>query len=62
MGKSVLDNFFENDPLDEPKPMPASKKFFLFRKTVKNAKSNLPLSHSQTAKCFPLKRVLKIMI
>ena len=43
--------------------MPTSKLFYLFRKTVKNAKwwskSNLPLSHSQTAKLFPLKRVLK---
>ena len=62
-GRSVLDNFFfENDPLDEPNQMPSSKKFYLFRKLVKNAKwwskSNLPLSHS-TAKCFPLKRVLK---
>ena len=29
---------FENDPLDEPNQMPPSKKFFLFRKMVKNAK------------------------
>ena len=62
-GRSVLDNFFfENDPLDELNQMPLSKKFYLFRKLVKNAKkwskSNLPLSHS-TAKFFPLKRVLK---
>ena len=61
--RSVLDNFFfENDPLDEPNQMPLSKKFYLVRKLVKNAKkwskSNLPLSHS-TAKFFPLKRVLK---
>ena len=62
-GRSVLDNFFfENDPFDELNQMPLSKKFFLFRKLIKNAKqwskSNLPLSHS-TAKFFPLKRVLK---
>ena len=38
-GRSVLDNFFfENDPLDEPNQMPLSKKFYLFRKLVKNAK------------------------
>ena len=47
---------FENDSLDEQKIMPPSKKFYLFRKLVKNAKwwpkSNLPLSHSQTAKMF----------
>ena len=30
--------FFENDPLDEPKKMPSNKKFYLFRKKVKNAK------------------------
>ena len=30
--------FFENDPLDEPKRMPLSKKFYLLRKLVKNAK------------------------
>ena len=62
-GRSVLDNFFfENDPFDELNQMPLSKKFFLFRKLIRNAKqwskSNLPLSHS-TAKFFPLKRVLK---
>ena len=62
-GRSILDKFFfENDPLDEPNQMPPSKKFYLSRKLVKNAKwwskSNLPLSHS-TAKFFPLKRVLK---
>ena len=32
------DHFFENDPLDKPKKMPMSKKFYLFRKMVKNAK------------------------
>ena len=38
-GRSVLDNFFfENDPFDEPNQMPLSKKFYLFRKLVKNAK------------------------
>ena len=36
--RSVLDNFFENDPLDKPKKMPLIEKFYLFRKTVKNAK------------------------
>ena len=37
--RSVLDNFFfENDPLDELNQMPLSKKFYLFRKLVKNAK------------------------
>ena len=30
-GKSVLDNFFENDPLNEPKNMPWSEKFYLLR-------------------------------
>ena len=36
-GRSVLDNiFFENDPFDEPKKMPSSKKFHIFRKIVKN--------------------------
>ena len=62
-GRSVLDKFFfENDPLDEPNQMPSSKKIYLFRKLVKNAKwwskSNLPLSHS-TAKFFPLKKGFK---
>ena len=38
-GRSVLDNFFfENDPLDELNQMPLSKKFYLFKKLVKNAK------------------------
>ena len=38
-GRSVLDKFFfENDPLDKPKKMPLSEKFYLFRKVVKNAK------------------------
>ena len=38
-GRSVLDNFFfENDPFDELNQMPISKKFYLFRKLVKNAK------------------------
>ena len=37
--RSVLDKlFFENDPLDELNQMPISKKFYLFRKLVKNAK------------------------
>ena len=61
----VLKKIFclENDPLDGPKKMPPSKKFYLFRKMVKNAKwwskSNLPLSYSKTTKCFPFKRVKK---
>ena len=55
-GRSVWDTFsFKNDPLGEPKKMPLSKKFYTFRKLVKNAKSNLPLS-----KCFPLKTACKI--
>ena len=29
---------FENYPFDEPKKMPPSKKFYLSRKLVKNAK------------------------
>ena len=38
-GRSVLDKFFfENDPLDELNQMPLSKKFYIFRKLVKNAK------------------------
>ena len=38
-GRSVLDKFFfENDPFDEANQMPLSKKFYLFRKLVKNAK------------------------
>ena len=37
-GRSLFDNFFENGPLDEPRKMPPSKKFYLFRKLVKNAK------------------------
>ena len=38
-GRSVLDKFFfENDPLDELNQMPLSKKFYLLRKLVKNAK------------------------
>ena len=38
-GRSVLDKFFfENDPLDELNQMPFSKKFYIFRKLVKNAK------------------------
>ena len=37
--KSVLDKFlFENDSLDEPKNMSPSKKFYLLRKMIKNAK------------------------
>ena len=62
-GSSVLDNFFENNPLDEPKRMPLSKKFCIFRKLVKNAKwwskSNLPLSHSPNRKTFPFKKGFK---
>ena len=54
---------FENDPLYEPNQMPPSKKFYLFRKTVKNAKwwskSNLPLSHCPDRKIFPLKKDFK---
>ena len=38
-GRSVLDKFFfENDPLDELNQMPLSKKFYIFRELVKNAK------------------------
>ena len=38
-GRSVLDNFFfENDPFDKPNQMPLSKKFYLSKKLVKNAK------------------------
>ena len=63
-GRSVLDKFFfENDPLDELNQMPLSKKFYLFRKLVKNAKqwskSNLPLSHSPDRKMFPFKKGFK---
>ena len=38
-GRSVLNKFFfENDPLDELNQMPLlSKKFYIFRKLVKNA-------------------------
>ena len=37
--RSVLDIFFfENNPLNEPNQMPLSKKFYLFKKLVKNAK------------------------
>ena len=43
--------------------MPPSKKFYLFRNLVKNAKwlskSNLPLSHSPDCKIFPFKKDLK---
>ena len=63
-GRSVLDKFFfENDPLDKPNQMTPSKKFYLFRKLVKNAKwwskSNLPLSHSPDRKIFPFKKGFK---
>ena len=63
-GRSVLDTFFfENDPLDELNQMPLSKKFYIFRKLVKNAKywskSNLPLSHSPDRKIFPFKKGFK---
>ena len=34
-GRSFFDNFFENGPLDEPRKMPPSKKFYLFRKLDK---------------------------
>ena len=38
-GRFVLDKFFfENDPLDKLNQMPLSKKFYIFRKLVKNAK------------------------
>ena len=38
-GRSVLDKFFfENDPLDELNQMPLTKKIYLFKKWVKNAK------------------------
>ena len=38
-GRSDLDNFFfENDPLDKLNQMPLSKKLYLSRKLVKNAK------------------------
>ena len=30
-------HFFENDPFDEPRKMPSSKKFYLFMKSVKSA-------------------------
>ena len=36
-GRSVSDKF-ENNPLDKPNQMQLSKKFYLFRKLVKNAK------------------------
>ena len=47
-GRSVLDIFVvENNPLDKSKKMRSKKKFYIFRKMVKNAKwwskSNLPL-------------------
>ena len=55
--------FYENDPLDEPKRMPPSKKFCFFQEVGKNAKrwakSNLPLSHSQDRKNFPFKKGFK---
>ena len=55
---------FENEPLDEPKKMPPSKKLYLFKKMVRNANwwstSNLPLS--QTAKLFPFKKGFLIYI
>ena len=47
--------FLKFDPFDELKKMPSSKKFYLLRMMVKNAKwwskSNLPLF--LTEKCFP---------
>ena len=35
----LLDNFFENHSLNEPKKIPSSKKFYLFRKIVKKTKN-----------------------
>ena len=37
-GRSVLDIFFENDPLDEPNQMPLSKKMLSFSKVGKKTK------------------------
>ena len=37
-GKVLFGLFFENDPLDKLNQMPLSKKFYLSRKLVKNAK------------------------
>ena len=64
-GRSVLDNFvFENYPFDEPKKMLSSKRFYLLRMLVKNAKwwskANLPLS--QTAQFVPFKRGFKQLL
>ena len=61
---ALLDkHFFENDPLAELKKITSCKKFYLFRKIVKNAKwwskSNLPLSHSPDRKIFPFKKGFK---
>ena len=46
--------------------MPPSKKFYLFRKLVKNAKwwskSNLPPSHSPDRKIFPIKKRFKKLL
>ena len=62
-GRSVLfyiGQFFLNDPLDEPKKMPISKRFSGSRSKTQNVDKNQPLSLSlQNAKLFPLKRVLK---
>ena len=58
--ESSFGQFFENDSLNEPKKIPSSKNFYLFRKMVKNAKwwskLNLPLSVSPTANIFPFKK------
>ena len=56
--------FFENDPLDEPKKMPPSKSsiFSGSRSKTQNGDQNRIYPGSltlQTAKWFPLKRVLK---
>ena len=62
-GRSVLDKFFfENDPLDELNQMPLSKKFYLFRKLVKNAKiecQNVKIEFTPLSldrKIFPIKK------
>ena len=53
----------ENDPVDEPKKMAPSKNVYLFRGQSKthNGDQNriYPSLTLQTAKCFPLKMVLK---
>ena len=53
----------KNDPLDQPKKMPTSKKLYIFRKLVKtqNGDQNRinPSFTLQTAKFVPFKSVLK---